>query len=279
MKRTLNSLATTVFFLISISVASGQDCTLEWERSDDVSPIAQGRLFTLDANENSYMAYYGSIGLGILKSDSDGSVIWDVEREESAHAIRDISVDADGNIFLSGYTYSFSNGQAHGQGIWLMKFDGNGSFQWKTLELGYMGPINQYPPLCKHRVDANGDIYVVGSSLNATIDYKILKYDTSGALLWQRSAGEPLNVDFPVAMDLSPDGRLAVTGGGFATMVPGPTTVSRSSSTAASETTVATVAVQVISTISLPPTSRRMRARSPADLSSTRLLRTMFMSR
>jgi len=50
MKLTLSSLATTVCFLISISAASGQDCTLEWERSDDVSPIAQGRLFTLDAN-------------------------------------------------------------------------------------------------------------------------------------------------------------------------------------------------------------------------------------
>jgi hypothetical protein len=215
MQRTLNFLLATVFTVSSSLVASGQDCTLEWERSDEESPFAQGSVFTLDADENAYIAYHGSIGLGIIKYDSDGNVVWDVEREESSHAIRDISVDADGNIFLSGYTYSFSNGQVHGQGIWLMKFDGNGGFQWEALELGYMGPINQYPPLCKHRVDANDDIYVVGSSLNATIDYRILKYSTSGTLLWQRSAGEPLNVDFPVAMDLSPDGKLAVTGGGF----------------------------------------------------------------
>ncbi len=88
-----------------------------------------------------------------------------------------------GEIYLTGYTSAFGNGGD----LLLLKFFTNGSFGWART---WGGPLLDSG--ASAAVDAKGNIYVTGyteSYGSGPADAVILKFSSSGALLWARTWG------------------------------------------------------------------------------------------
>jgi len=93
-----------------------------------------------------------------------------------------VAVDSSGNVYVLGASETTPGAGTHFQ---LAKYDTNGNIQWQrrfgnvaTRETGYAVAVN-----------SAGDVYVCGtSSINPdpNLVFQTAKYDTSGALQWQR---------------------------------------------------------------------------------------------
>ncbi len=108
-----------------------------------------------------------------------------------------VAVDSTGSAYVAGSTTSFGAG---GQDVLLAKYDGAGNSIW-TRTWGGSGDDFAYGVL----VDDNNNVYVVGGTDSfgaGWYDVLILKFDSSGDLLWARTWG---GGSFDVGYDLSFD--------------------------------------------------------------------------
>ncbi len=113
-----------------------------------------------------------------VKYDARGRLLW-VQRYNggSEDRAQGIAIDAQGNIYVTGYSKNSANGDCL-----TLKYDPNGRLLWtqrydRGSEDGCYGIA----------VDRQGDIYVTGSSGTNTIRSTItLKYSNAGGLLWER---------------------------------------------------------------------------------------------
>jgi hypothetical protein len=92
---------------------------------------------------------------------------------------RSVAVDSTGNVYLTGYTKSFSLGQ---EDVFLAKFDelGNSIWNrtWGDLKIDRAEGI---------AIDANDDIYICAETSNygaGSFDIAVLKYDSDGNQPW-----------------------------------------------------------------------------------------------
>lgn len=156
--------------------------------SDDV---ALGML--VDAQGNSYVVgYTASFGAGgndvlLLKFDTNGNLIWSRTWGGFGFDVGyDIALDQSGNLNIAAESYSF------GEAAVLLKVapDGTllGSYTWKgpaTYDSGY-----------SLTTDANGNTILVGTSWDYSVSPNhntifILKYDSQGNLIWNRTWAGP----------------------------------------------------------------------------------------
>jgi hypothetical protein len=123
----------------------------------------------------------------LLKYSNDGVLLfnetWGNNKSDIGY---DLLTDSKGDIYITGETRK--DGALYSD-IVLIKFNSTGSEIWNATWGGI------YNDRCSGiAIDSNGDIYVVGSSVIYNIDYiptlVILKYNSSGNLLWNLTWGQ-----------------------------------------------------------------------------------------
>lgn len=145
----------------------------------------------VDDSNNIYVTgYSSSFGSGwydalLLKFNQNGSLMWSkVWGGNSYDAGYGIYIDNDGNLLVSGESFSFGNAAV------LLKFDTDGNFIWgKSWKSSAT-----YDAAFSITADITGDIILTGISWNyfqsAYINkILIIKYDKSGNVLWSRNWG------------------------------------------------------------------------------------------
>jgi predicted SpoU family rRNA methylase len=227
------------------------------DEANSISTDANGNVFvvgyTYSTNFPTYDpgggAYYqpnnaGSSDVFILKFTNNGIRLWATyyggsDRDEA----NSISTDANGNVFVVGYTYSTDfptqdiGGGAYYQpnkaGSWdafILKFTNNGNRLWATY---YGGSSTDRANSIS--TDANGNVFVVGGTVSSNFptydpgggayyqpnyagvwDAFILKFTNSGVRLWATYyGGSGRDEAFSISTDAS--GNVFVVGGTFST--------------------------------------------------------------
>ena len=177
----------------------------------------------------------GSMDIFIVKYDATGNVLW----AKSAGGIygergQSVCTDASGNVFITGHFYSptitvgtitLTNTNQTSDStsdIFIVKYDASGNVLWAKSEGSGSNESGQ--SVC---TDASGNVFITGSfySVNLYIgttwlylsefdrynDIFIVKYDTSGNVLWAKSAGG-FGYDEGYAVCTDSTGNLFVTG-------------------------------------------------------------------
>jgi uncharacterized delta-60 repeat protein len=127
----------------------------------------------------------GSYDVVLLKFDSSGGLVWqNTWGDTNEDSGRGVAVDGSGNIYVTGYTMSFGAGYMD---VVLLKFDSGGTLQWQRTWGGISVDCGEGVA-----VDDSGNIYVTGytDSFGAGgYDVVLLKYDSAGGLVWQKTWG------------------------------------------------------------------------------------------
>jgi hypothetical protein len=121
---------------------------------------------------------------------------------------RGIAVDAFDNVYITGYTNSFTINMATTQ-IFLLKYDSYGNLQFSVR---WGGVKNDYGNGVA--VDTFGNVYVVGTTNSfgaGGSDVVLLKYDSSGNLLFQKTWGGTQN-DYGTGVAVNGAGYVYLTG-------------------------------------------------------------------
>lgn len=105
---------------------------------------------------------------------------------------RDIIIDSSNNIFVAGDTESFGLGSARNP--MLFKLKTNDTIEWQKSLSSSGTWYGNYASLDQ---DSSGNTYTTGRGDNATDrDQLVAKYNSAGAVQWQRAIGGVLNFNF-----------------------------------------------------------------------------------
>ena len=155
----------------------------------------------------------------IVKLNSDGTIQWQKALGANGQDYtRSIRRTNDGGYILAGYTYSYRNdfpGFNDRPDYWIVKIDGNGTFQWQR-SIG--GAYTEIAHAVQPTTDGGYVIIGESNSLDGSItsnlgktDGWLVKVNSSGAIQWQKSLGGNQN-DFGHAVQQTADGGFVVAG-------------------------------------------------------------------
>jgi len=151
-----------------------------------------GRAITLDSSRNIYTAGDTSNGpqdVFLVKFDINGNYQWDREwggsSDEICNAIASDSLD---NVYIGGYTQSFG---VENKDVFLAKYDNLGNKKW---DLTWGGSGND---VCTSIIIDDSDNIYVGAKTSSfgegSNDMCVIKFDSSGNQLWNKTWGTPNN--------------------------------------------------------------------------------------
>ncbi len=214
------------------------------ERGQSVSTDASGNVFmtgyfispTISFGTTTLTNTYASnlySDFFIVKYDTSGNVLW-AKSAEGAYddSGQSVSTDASGNVFITGIYYSptitfgtttltKANPTSNYSDIFIVKYDASGNMLWATsAEDGLFNDDGR-----SLSTDASGNVFIAGyfasptitfgtttlTNTNSSWDIFIVKYDSSGNVLWAKSAG---GTDYDIGISVSTDaiGNVFMTG-------------------------------------------------------------------
>lgn len=161
-----------------------------WQKTISSALSDYGQGIATDSAGNVYVvgtttSSSSSSNIILIKLSSAGNVLW--QRGLSgggADVGYSIAVDSANNVYLTGYTTSQGSG---GADIFIAKYNTSGALLWQR-SVG--GTNNDYG--YGAATDNLGNLYIVGDSSSQGIgmsDIVLIKYDSSGNSLWQRTIG------------------------------------------------------------------------------------------
>ncbi|HZJ14201.1 MAG TPA: immunoglobulin-like domain-containing protein [Chthoniobacteraceae bacterium] len=207
----------------SVGVGTGQDIytakyasangALLWEKRVNFGGEDFPSKAAIDGNGDVIVAGRANfVDIALVKyAREDGTVLWQRSYDGAAHMldnVYDMAVDAQGNIFVTGYTQT----AAGTEDIYSAKYAGtDGTLIWQRT---YNGPANNNDDGNALALDANGDVIVAGSSFGAAFDIYTAKYaGISGALIWEKIISTN-NGDAARDVAVDANGDVFITGGG-----------------------------------------------------------------
>ena len=170
------------------------------DRLEAVTQLPSGDFIvvgTTDSSDGDLTSNKGGMDILVAKVSSTGNLMWAENfggsSEENGY---DVTYDASGNIYLTGFTHSsdqdFSGGNNGGSDAFVMKLDGTGNLVWaKTYggtatETAYgMTWLNNNLVMTGHAESSNGDL----TGNYGDKDVWVFAVDTAGALLGQKNFG------------------------------------------------------------------------------------------
>ena len=178
-----------------------------WDEARALAVDSVGNVFVtgLSTGSDGYLDY------ATFKYDPDGNQLW-IQRYNGPGNGNDFSnalaVDAAGNVYVTGN----STGSGTNYDYATLKYDPNGNQLW---ERRYNGPGNGLERPSALALDGADNVYVTGYSEGSgtSQDFATMKYDSDGALLWERRYNDPANgSDSARALELDGVGNVYVTG-------------------------------------------------------------------
>jgi len=152
----------------------------EW--NPKIALDALGNAF-ISGSAESYGAGHSDVFL--LKYSSVGNLLWDARWGGSEMDLNgEITLDDLGNAFIMGQTLSYGAGS---EDIFLLKYNSTGNLLWDKT---WGGSSHEYP--YGFASDASGNTFITGRTNSYGAGYSdafLLKYDSSGNLLWDKTWG------------------------------------------------------------------------------------------
>jgi hypothetical protein len=150
----------------------------------------------------------------VSKYDPAGSLTWTRQfGSANSESVSGVAADGSGNVYLSGSTRDPYVGGLND--ILLCKYDAAGNLAWHR-QLG--SPSGEYDTSTGVAADASGNVYVtgwtsgsIGGQNAGNTDTFLLKYNTTGDLVWTRQLGTS-GCDQAGAIAVDQAGRIYITG-------------------------------------------------------------------
>jgi len=214
--------------------AFGQSPYVQWQvslggsaadQAYDIQPALDSGYVIVGVTSSSDGDVEGAHGLTdgwVVKLDPDGVLNWQVALGGSSHDIlRSIQHTIDGGYILGGETSSNDgdvSGNHGGRDAWLVKLDANGGLLWQrtlggtALDVAYnvLQDVDQGYLVIGYSMSNDGDVSGHHGT-NAFTDVWLVKLDSLGAVLWQRSLGGSMN-DEAFAGGRTADGHCVLVG-------------------------------------------------------------------
>jgi len=138
---------------------------------------ASGAIYVAGATMNGY----GNYDILLVKYNAAGTAQWTVQYDGTGNGqdmATGLYIDGSGNVYITGLTTTSTSVD-----IITIKYNSSGTQQWLRT---YDGTGSGYDSGADVTVDTNGDVYITGSSYNATpnTDVLTIKYDSSGTQQW-----------------------------------------------------------------------------------------------
>lgn len=173
--------------------------TLIWEQLLGATNTAEGFGLAVDASDNvvvvgtvqgdlSATAIGGGQDTFVTKYDSTGQELFTRQRAPTANdGARDVTIAADGSIFITGYTdaaLAATETYNGGRDGYITKLDTNGNLVWDRQFGAGTDEIGD-----AITVDANGDVFVASTENGNIMVTKYSGADDTSAALWQTNLG------------------------------------------------------------------------------------------
>ena len=176
---------------------------VRWTRQFGTSGLDIGAGIATDAGGNVYVAGYtagvleganaGGFDAFVRSYDGAGNVRWTRQfGTSSTDVATGIATDANGNVYVAGYTFGALEGATAGSfDAFVRSYDSEGNLRW-TRQFGTVASDSA----TGIATDAGGNVYVTGSTSGAleganagSSDSFIRSYDSEGNLRWTRQFG------------------------------------------------------------------------------------------
>ncbi len=213
-----------VLVLTPAAVASQGTYPIAW--TAQIGTPVDDRSFSVavDGSDNVYITgdTFGSLNGSnagnwdafLVKYDSSGNELWSRQIGTSANDFsRSVTVGASGNVYITGATSGDLGGNnAGGLDAFLTKFDSSGNELW-TQQIG--SPNTDISSSVA--VDGSGNVYITGfgghldGTSGAGYDIFLVKYDSSGNLLWSKENNSNLS-DYSQSVAIDGTGNAYITG-------------------------------------------------------------------
>lgn len=166
------------------------------EGANGVTTDGLGNVYVTGSTQGSLAGpLLGQMDTFLYKYDAAGNLAW--SRQFGSGVVTSgsaVSVDAGGNVYVSGGTWGNLGGPSAGMSdAFVRKYDSAGNALW-SAQIG----SSVHDTVQRMDVDAAGNVYVTGitngnlAGPNAGFqDLFIAKYDASGALQWSQQLGGP----------------------------------------------------------------------------------------
>jgi len=181
----------------------------------DLELDAAGNLYVVGTTDISQPEYTSETFT--LKYNNDGTLLWSsryLRPDNNRSNLTALAVDAAGNVYVTGHT----EGDLSYYDFLTIKYNSNGVQQWLRT---FNGTGNGFDGYTHIAVDATGNAYVTGQSdgttyiggfpFNTKADYRTIKYDPNGTMLWSKRAGT-INQDMPTSLVLDGASNVYITG-------------------------------------------------------------------
>ena len=173
----------------------------DWGES--VEQTEEGGFIIAGVTDRISSSVAGSGDLYLIKTDKNGSKIWDINLGESGSDWgRSVQQTSDGGYIVTGLLDD--------KYLWLIKFDGNGSKLWETTFAG-AGRAEGYSiqPITEGGYIVAGLTASLSGNLNE--DLLLIKYDEKGNKLWDKSYGGS-DRDWGESIQRTEDGGFIIAG-------------------------------------------------------------------
>lgn len=198
----------------------------KWTKYIGTANEDKAQSIIIDSEGNVFMAGFtagqigedkskGSRDAFLIKFDINGEQSWTKQIGTAAWDVaRDIAVDAQGNILMTGFTGGQMGEELIGKGdAFVIKFDKSGNELW-TKQIG----TESYDEANAITTDTQGNVFVagftqgqIGEQHKGEDDAFITKLDTNGELLWTKQMGTE-SYDYAQAVATDSQGNVFMAG-------------------------------------------------------------------